>query len=180
MTRRGGLLLALLLAVGLLWWQVQQQRARQVAPPGPPPDDHYVEDFVIEVFDRDGRLEQVDRGRRLVQPAGRRDLFITAPDLQLRVPGARPWRVTAERAWLDADLTEARLSGHVLLRQAGDPVTRVCMPSLALDIPARLAHTADPVQIDQGASRIAAVGLRADLPAARLQLQHDVEAHYAP
>ncbi len=180
MNRRGGLLLALLLAVLLLWWQGPARRPRPAAPPGPPPDDHYVEDFVIEVFDADGRLEQVDRGRRLVQPAGRRDTRITTPDLSLQVPGGPPWRVTAERARLNGDLSEARLQGAVLLRQQGDPATRVRTPELTLDIPARVAHTDRPVHIEQGASRIRAVGLRADLPAARLQLLSRVEARYVP
>lgn len=173
----------LVLAVGLgsyAAWQWQRDRVPQPEPAQR--SDYVLREFELTALDDRGEESFTLRSPYLERDRDGKSLTIDRPRFGFPSDSGR-WQVRSDEAWVSPKATEVKLLGGVSMvgpTEASGLRTRFTTDTLSIFPNDQRASTDDRVNIAQGESDIAGIGLRVDLAAKRFQLLNDVKGHYAP
>ena len=160
------LLLLLLLALGT-WWLVKNTPGPIAAPPPPlqrQEPDYTMQRFVIERFDRDGRLKLQLQGQQLRHYTASDTIEVDQPQLRAMNRDGRVTLAQARRALANGDGIEAQLIGDFL--------------HAFLDTERLRSHL--PVTVTSAGSEFHAAGMEYDHVSGKLQLQGKMRARLLP
>jgi len=182
MSWRTGLGLVLLLAAIVSGWSAWHLRDRsEPAPEAAERSDYILRDFEIVMLDKVG-IESL----RLKAPEMQRNrddesLSIVQP--VFLAPGQDGgWRMTADKGWVAADGSLARLQGNVEGDSAGSQAVPTSLRTDTLELlPDRnLARTDDRVTLTQPGIMQTGVGFKANLETRQYQFLSQVKTRYEP
>ncbi len=98
-------------------------------------------------------------------------------------PTGQTWNLTSNEARVPQGGSTVEFEGDVRLagRPGADPqAAELYTPRLTLDTVSEIADTRAPVELAFGTHRLRALGMHADLKSGSLQLESDVNGHFAP
>ena len=178
------LLLMLLLALGT-WWLVKNTPGP--AAPAPPPltrqePDYTMEGFVIERFDKQGRLELQLRGRQMRHYNDTDIIEVDQPQLRAVADDGRLTIATARRAVANGDGSEVQLIGDARVDSTGprgEPV-QFRGEFLHAFLATERLRSHLPVTVTSGGSEYRAAGMEYDHLSGKLQLQGKMRARLLP
>lgn len=178
------LLLLLLLALGT-WWLVKNTPGPIAAPPPPlqrQEPDYTMQRFVIERFDRDGRLKLQLQGQQLRHYTASDTIEVDQPQLRAMTRDGRVTLAQARRALANGDGSEAQLIGDARVDGSGprgEPVQfRGDFLHAFLDTERLRSHL--PVTVTSAGSEFHAAGMEYDHVSGKLQLQGKMRARLLP
>lgn len=180
-------LMLLLLILGLIaagtWWL-----ASRITPPGittvPPPShvpDYYFTDATVTTLDKQGARAAVMTAPRIVHYPDDDSSEVFAPRIEYYVANGPPWHAQADHGLMPRGGQLVKLDGHVEMRRAGTnggPPLIINTDRLDVNLDTNIGSTADPVEIVQGSSHMAGVGMLAYFKDNRLVLESKVRGHY--
>jgi lipopolysaccharide export system protein LptC len=147
----------------------------------PPQPGYYINGARIMEMGTDGNALYRLEADSIVQNPG--DLSIALEDVKAayRVESGREWTLTAATGAVPPNSQTIELEGDV--RVVGQPegsrdLGVIRTEKLSLDTQTSIASTPSRVDIEWGARRLSAVGLRADLKAERVQLESAVHGRF--
>ena len=178
------LLLMLVLALGT-WWLVKNTPG-PVAAPAPPvlrqEPDYTMARFVVERFDRGGRLELQLQGQQLRHYAASDTIEVDEPQLRAVSADGRTTLAQARRAVANGDGSQVQLIGAARVDSTGprgEPVQfRGEFLHAFLDTEQVRSHL--PVTVTSGGSEFQAAGMEYDHLSGKLQLQGKMRARLLP
>lgn len=183
MSRQALNVLLLVLAIGLGGYAAWQWQRNRVPPPEPTQRSDYVlREFELTALDDDGSESFTLRSPYLERDRDGKSLTIRRPRFTFPSDSGR-WQVRSDTAWVSPKASEVQLLGGVNMVGPTEPSglrTRFGTDTLSIFPNDQRASTDDRVNITQGDSAVAGIGLRVDLAAKRFQLLNDVKGHYAP
>ena len=178
------LLLMLLLALGT-WWLVKNTPGPPEGAPAPPTrdePDYTMERFVVERFDKLGRLKLQLRGQRLPHYSGTDIIEVDQPRLRAVAEDGRVMVAQARRAVANGDGSEVQLIGDAQVDSTtarGEPVHfRGDFLHAFLKTEQLRSHL--PVSVTSGGSEFHAAGMDYDHLSGKLQLQGKIRARLLP
>lgn len=178
------LLLMLLLALGT-WWLVKNTPGPIAAPTAPVPrqaPDYTMQRFVIERFDRDGRLKLQLQGQQLRHFADTDILEVDEPHLRAVASDGRATLARSRRAVANGDGSQVQLIGDARVDSTGprgEPVQfRGDFLHAFLDTERLRSHL--PVTVTSAGSEFHAAGMTYDHLSGKLQLQGKMRARLLP
>ena len=178
------LLLMLLLALGT-WWLVKNTPGPIAAPPPPlqrQEPDYTMQRFVIERFDRDGRLKLQLQGQQLRHYTASDTIEVDQPRLRAVGSDGRVTLAQARRAVANGDGSQVQLIGDARVDGSGprgDPVQfRGEFLHAFLDTERLRSHL--PVVVTSEGSEFHAAGMEYDHLSGKLQLQGKMRARLLP
>lgn len=178
------LVLMLLLALGT-WWLVKNTPG-PVAAPAPPVQreepDYTMARFVVERFDRGGRLELQLQGQQLRHYAASDTIEVDEPQLRAVAADGRTTLAQARRAVANGDGSQVQLIGAARVDSTGprgEPVQfRGEFLHAFLDTEQVRSHL--PVTVTSDGSEFQAAGMEYDHLSGKLQLQGKMRARLLP
>lgn len=123
--------------------------------------DFIIENFSMVRFNAAGEIQNSLTAEKMLHFPDNDSTEVTSPKLDYP-EGPRPTRVTAERAWLNHDGKEVRLSGNVhLVRQGVEDAPGLIVQTSALTVfpDDELARGHVPVTVSQGKSVVQGSGI---------------------
>jgi LPS export ABC transporter protein LptC len=142
---------------------------------------YYVTRATLTELGADGAPRIVLRSAEIEQLLSDQSVLLKDLSLDYNTANAGQWTLTAQRGRLLPDATSLRLSGDVVIRGTearGNAVIRT--DELTYDTVTSLVQTAEPVDVQFGAHRLEARGLRAALKEGTLRLESNVHGRFIP
>ena len=178
------LLLMLLLALGT-WWLVKNTPAadepRAAAAPSQEPD-YTMDDFVVERFDKDGRLKARLQGEQLRHYADRDLIEVDRARLRAVSAEGRVLVAHAQRALVNGDGSEVQLIGDAHVDSTGPRGEPVAFRGEFLHVFVNTERVRShlPVTVLRDGSEFRAAGMDYDHLSGLLQLQGKMRAQLLP
>jgi len=178
--RRPLLLLVLVAGLVAAFWRWQPAAEPPAAGSTPASSDtgYVAQQAVLVDTGDDGQPRYRLRAEHIsqAQPGG----VVQLEQPRLDYEGTTRWQLSASEGTLPEDASNVHLAGGVEARaeRAREPTLRIRTEALDIDLVAQRADTPGPVDIELGGSRLAAVGLHADMKADALRLESRVHGEY--
>ena len=178
------LLLMALLALAS-WWLLKNA-PRPAVQAGPPvvssAPDYTMEQFVMERFDRAGRLKLRIEGQRLQHDPATDRIEVEQARIRAIGPDGRVTTAVAQRARANGDSSEVQLLGGAEVRSLDATGQAVVIRGEFLDLYTVTERVSSPlpVVVTYGSTTVHAAGLQYDNPTQRLSLQGPMRADLAP
>lgn len=178
-----------LLLMGLLalatWWLVKNSPMPAVPRPVPPPSsepDYTMEQFVVERFDPQGRLQLRIEGQRLRHFPDVDRIEVDDPRVRVVGRGGRATLAQARRALSNGDGSELQLLGDARIDGSDEQGRPLAFRGEFLHLYTRTERVKShlPVLVRSGGSEFRAAGLDYDHLAGLLQLQGPIRAVLLP
>lgn len=178
------LLLMLMLALGT-WWLVKNTPGPSAPAPAPAArdePDYMMEGFVVERFDKLGRLKLQLRGRQLRHYAASDIMEVDGPRLRAVAEDGRVTLAQARRAVANGDGSEVQLIGDAKVDSTGPRGEPVQFRGEFLHAFANTERLRShlPVSVTSGGSEFHAAGMDYDHLSGKLQLQGKIRARLLP
>jgi lipopolysaccharide export system protein LptC len=179
------LLLMVALAVGT-WWLVKVAPRTVVEPQASTlrhEADYTLERFVMQRFDKQGRLVALVEGQQLRHFPDTRELEVDTVRITFNSPDGRVTHITARQAAASDDGVTARLEGDAKVESqglAGEPPVVIEGQSLVANLHDQQISTDQPVRVRQGGTEFSAEALAYDAITRGLTMQGKVRAVLQP
>ncbi len=144
------------------------------------PDNNRIDLFVEQVhgvkFDRDGKLTETLRAKRLDHYPERNESVLAEPMLDTQGSNGKVWNISAATGMLVGN-NEIRLQTNVVILDSTQSM-RFESERLNYFSDTQIASTDDPVKLQHVADVTTAIGMRANLNTNRIQLMRNVDSRY--
>lgn len=144
------------------------------------PDNNRIDLFVEQVhgvkFDRDGKLTETLRAKRLDHYPERNESVLAEPMLDTQGNNGKVWNISAATGMLVGN-NEIRLQQNVVILDSTQSM-RFESERLNYFSDTQIASTDDAVKLQHVADVTTAIGMRANLNTNRIQLMRNVDSHY--
>ncbi|GHD25813.1 hypothetical protein GCM10007053_02060 [Halioglobus pacificus] len=130
-------------------------------------------------YDETGELSGIVRAIKAQDFPEQRETRFTLPRIYTHDGDARTWSASADNGKLKHGSQKLFLTENVQLIN-DQSTARLDTQSMTLDLKAKTAISRVPVAMTEGANRIDAQGMEADLITERVRLQPNVESIYVP
>ncbi len=172
-------LFSLPLLLGFFVWQLQVDTFSEGAGPASSANlpQAIVERPQIQIFSREGLLQQSFSGVSLASSARGNELEIQLPQFELADGNGDFWSLNAVRGFYDQNSERLRLDGAVqMVRTTGNLPVQMYTEEIQLDINGRWVRSDSPVRIESIGHYLRGTGLMADLQNGTFELLSEVEA----
>ena len=158
----------------------QRERLRPTGPAETRPD-YVLRDFEIITLKKDGTEGFTLQAPLLARSPGTKEMDIDQPTFLFPDKEGGRWRSRSATGWVNAEGTEVKLRGNVLLDETtGAKPMRLQTEALNVYPDADRATSDQLVTVTQPGSTIRGRGLEAQLDTQRVTLKSEVRAQYAP
>ncbi|WP_266171468.1 LPS export ABC transporter periplasmic protein LptC [Dyella subtropica] len=167
----------------LLWWIGPAPKANDFI--GPPRSGYTLTNFKGYVYGEDGQPSFRVTGPRLDRREGDESLYIDAPKFQMpsNTPGVPDWLGESEYGWVDKSGTLLKLQGPVYMHRAAfadSPQAELHTSEVTAWPKENRMETAEAAQMNQGATTMRGIGMRANLNDNHLELLNDSHGSFPP
>jgi lipopolysaccharide export system protein LptC len=175
--------LAALASQGVLWWLAPAPKVNEFV--GPPRSGYTLSNFKGYVYDQDGQPSFRVTGPRLDRREGDESLYIDAPrfDMPSNIPGVPDWQGESQYGWVDKSGSLLKLQGPVYMHRDayGDTAKAELHTSEVTAWPKEnRMETAEAALLNQGATTMRGIGMRANLNDNHLELLNDSHGSFPP
>lgn len=167
----------------LLWWLQPPPKADDFV--GPPRSGYTLTNFTMHSYGVDGLPGMIVTAPHLERRENDESLYINTPDFQLpsNQPGVPDWMGHSLYAWVNKGGDLVKLQGPVYMHRAAFAQTGAAhfhSSDVTLWPKDNRMQTDQPAQMDEGASTMRGIGMRADLKDNHLELLDDSHGSFPP
>ena len=185
MTRGNILLTIALAAIAVVTWFVLARREETQKPTTPSIESadlgYYLRDARLVGLDPDGHELYAVHAQRIEQRPSDDSISLQRVTVDYATGSDTPWTVVADMGHIPASGDVIELQGNVQLSRTGPPGAErleIDTPQLELAIRDRIARTGEAINLTQGADKLNATGMEADLRKETLRLDSRVHARF--
>jgi len=167
----------------LLWWIAPTPKANDFV--GPPRSGYTLTGFKGYVYGEDGLPSFRVTGPRLDRREGDESLYIDAPKFEMpsNTQGVPPWLGESEYGWVDKSGSLLKLQGPVYMHRpafADTPQAELHTSEVTAWPKENRMETAEAAQMNQGATTMRGIGMRANLNTNHLELLDESHGSFPP
>jgi len=177
---RGLLVLLILLVISTWLWLVLRPAAIDdlVDDTSLLQNNFFLESFSVQSYDADGHLVAQTDGKQFIQSDVDSEGVLFEPTFTFFQQAQPNWTVTAQRAYVQADFSQASLRDDVLLRQVGEGTTSLFTSVLDIDLIDEIVDTTEAVRIEFDTNQMTSNGMTANLKSSQIDLLSNVRSTY--
>lgn len=167
----------------LLWWMGPAPAVHDFV--GPPRSGYTLTNARVTDYNVDGQPSFRMQSPHVERREGDDSLYFNSPTFQMpaKQPGEPDWQGESLYGWINKPGTLLKLQGPVYVHRpafADQPLTTLHTADVTAWPKENRLETDAPAQMTQGDSRMAGIGMRANLTENHLELLHEVHGTFVP
>lgn len=173
--------IVLIAASIIIWWSLTTNNEKHgTSTPGgnQPYVEIFMNEFTITSLNSTGKVEYTLTGTRLERYNNSDDAIITQPVFNF-LQMDNQWLITADKAVINQQKNIIKLSDNVVMQQQNKPLAiKVNSDVMVINTEKQTARTQTPVTIEQGLSKMNAIGMVYFNRQSKLVLNSEVNGYY--